>query len=163
MRFIEGQRGQFRVTTDAAPESGVELVKIGRFAVGVQFRDGRNSTATVSGTPRLGSAGVYTVVLRAMVDGQVAGESPFELTVVTMASPFKRSTAKKAAAAHKRTTAKKAARAAKAVPAKDAATVQKRATTKKAATAKKPAAKALDSPNRQASAFKRATGKKAAK
>jgi hypothetical protein len=112
--FAEGSLGTFTVKA-VRPSSTIRLSKVGRLASGVRFSDRHDGTAVISGTPRQGAAGIYTIVIDAWADrggGEIT--SPFTLVVrEAQASTFKRTTTRKTAAkmasTFKRSTTRKTA------------------------------------------------------
>jgi hypothetical protein len=61
--FTVGQGGTFTVTTTGSPTAA--LTESGALPGGVTFTDNHDGTATLAGTPAVGSAGTYTLTLTA--------------------------------------------------------------------------------------------------
>jgi hypothetical protein len=77
--FATGSNGSFTVTSSGYPTPS--LIETGGLPSGVSFVDNGDGTATLSGTPAAGSAGVYDVTITA-ANGLGSGSSqPFTLTV----------------------------------------------------------------------------------
>jgi len=61
--FTVGTAGSFTVTTDATPVAAVS--RTGTLPTGVTFVDNGDGTATLSGTPAAGTAGIYSLTITA--------------------------------------------------------------------------------------------------
>ena len=79
--FAVGTAGSFTVTTAAGNPSATTLTKSGTLPSGVSFTDNGNGTATIAGTPNVGSGGVYTVTLAATNGISPDASQTFTLTV----------------------------------------------------------------------------------
>lgn len=76
--FAVGTAGTFSVTTTGFPAS--TLTATGALPTGVTFVDNNNGTATLAGTPAAGTAGTYTLTLKATNSVNTATQT-FTLTV----------------------------------------------------------------------------------
>ena len=63
--FIDGQANSFGVTTTGFPSPSLSIGAITPALAGVSFVDNGNGTATLSGSPALGTAGTYTFTITA--------------------------------------------------------------------------------------------------
>src|SRR5438132_6822938 len=108
--FIEGEPGTFTVTTDAQSGPTISLTKIGRLAPGVRFKQNRDGTATISGTPQAGSAGLYTIVISASIGTRTAPTHSAFTLVVRKAATKSKSTKRRKATPFIRARAKKASK-----------------------------------------------------
>ncbi|HMF98824.1 MAG TPA: putative Ig domain-containing protein, partial [Vicinamibacterales bacterium] len=77
--FNVGALGSFTVTTAASPVANV-IAEIGGLPAGVTFVNNNNGTATLSGRPSAGTAGVYPLTITASNGGAPTNQS-FTLTV----------------------------------------------------------------------------------
>jgi hypothetical protein len=77
--FIQGDRGNFLVTTYASPLSS--LAEIGTLPPGVVFLDNGNGTAILAGTPPVGSDGSYGLFITASNGVGADATQAFTLTV----------------------------------------------------------------------------------
>jgi hypothetical protein len=77
--FSEGVAGTFTVTATGSPIP--TLTKSGSLPSGVSFVDNGNGTGTLSGTPALGSNGIYNLVLTAHNTASPDAKQNFTLTV----------------------------------------------------------------------------------
>lgn len=84
--FPLGAPSSFAIRTAGVPPVSAISV-VGSLPAGVTLTDNANGTATLSGTPAAGSAGVYAVTLRATQSGNPPVEQAFTLTV-TQAPTF---------------------------------------------------------------------------
>ncbi len=75
----EGSPGRFTVTATGAPTP--LFAEIGHLPSGVTFVDHRNGTATLSGTPKVGTKGTYTITIEASNGVKPAALQSFALTV----------------------------------------------------------------------------------
>ncbi len=78
--FTVGKKGSFEVTTSGYPTAAT-ITESGTLPKGVTFKNNKNGTATLSGTPAAKSGKVYTVTIKATNGvGKTASQS-FKLTV----------------------------------------------------------------------------------
>jgi hypothetical protein len=77
--------GVFTVTTSGSPTPS--LTETGPLPHGVTFTDNGNGTATLSGTPAAGSAGIYDITITAANGVSSNASQSFTLTVQTPAGP----------------------------------------------------------------------------
>ena len=77
--FTVGAAGSFSVTTTGYPLP--TITESGALPSGVTFTDNGNGTATLSGTPRTGTGGVYDISITASNGVTPAGSQAFTLTV----------------------------------------------------------------------------------
>jgi len=79
--FSEGAAGSFTVTTTAGNPATTTITKTGSLPSGVSFTDNGDGTATIAGTPSLGSRGVYTITITASNGVTPDATQTFTLTV----------------------------------------------------------------------------------
>jgi hypothetical protein len=79
--FSEGSAGSFTVTTTAGNPAATTLTKTGTLPSGVSFTDNGDGTATIAGTPNVGSQGVYTITITASNGITPDATQTFTLTV----------------------------------------------------------------------------------
>ena len=79
--FGEGSAGSFTVTTSAGNPTATTLTETGTLPGGVSFTDNGDGTATLAGTPNVGSHGVYTITITAGNGVSPAATQTFTLTV----------------------------------------------------------------------------------
>ncbi|MGH7138138.1 MAG: DUF4214 domain-containing protein, partial [Pirellulales bacterium] len=87
--FAEGSSNTFTVTATGVPTP--TLTETGALPTDVTFVDNANGTATLSGTPPVGTAGVYTITITAHNGVSPDATQTFTLTVsaaVIQSSPF---------------------------------------------------------------------------
>lgn len=77
--FTAGQAGTFTITTTGYPYPEISID--GDLPAGVTFADQDNGTATLSGTPAIGSGGSYTITITASNGVTPQAEQTFTLTV----------------------------------------------------------------------------------
>src|SRR6201999_3974449 len=63
--FAVGQHGTFTVTTTAGTPSTTTLSETGSLPTGVSFVDNGDGTATLAGTPDVGTGGSYPITITA--------------------------------------------------------------------------------------------------
>ena len=78
--FIEGTAGSFTVTTMGTPTPS--LSESGILPGGVSFQDNGNGTATLFGTPSIGTGGTYPITITAQNGVSPSATQSFTLTVV---------------------------------------------------------------------------------
>jgi hypothetical protein len=83
--FSEGSAGSFTVTTTAGNPTATTISTTGTLPAGLSFSDNGDGTATVAGTPDVGSRGTYTVTITA--SNGVAPDSTQTFTVTVNAPP----------------------------------------------------------------------------
>ena len=82
--FGEGDEGSF--TVSVSDEKKVHLVRSGDLPAGVRFvANEDNATATISGTPEIGSAGVYSLTLTAADANSQVAQQAYTLNVDAIA------------------------------------------------------------------------------
>jgi hypothetical protein len=79
--FTAGTTGSFTVTTSAGNPAATTLSKTGTLPTGVTFTDNGDGTATIAGTPGLGSGGVYPITITASNGAAPDATQSFTLTV----------------------------------------------------------------------------------
>jgi uncharacterized delta-60 repeat protein len=79
--FMVGAFGEFTVTTTGTPTPAISA--FGSLPDGVTFIDNGDGTATLSGVPPAGSAGVYILDIHAFSEVPPDAEQTFTLTIVT--------------------------------------------------------------------------------
>ncbi len=77
--FVEGSAGTFTVTSTGFPTAA--LSEVGLLPSGVSFVDNGDGTATLSGTPAVGSNGVYPITFKASNGVHPNATQSFTLTV----------------------------------------------------------------------------------
>jgi hypothetical protein len=77
--FSEGVAGSFTITTSANPTAGI--FRAGALPSGVSLVDNGDGTATLAGTPAVGSGGSYALTLTANNGTAPAGTQSFTLSV----------------------------------------------------------------------------------
>jgi hypothetical protein len=77
--FGVGQSGSFTVTTNGVPTAS--LTETGALPSGVTFKDNGDGTATLSGTPAAGTAGMYALTFTAANNVGIAATQTFFLLV----------------------------------------------------------------------------------
>ena len=77
--FVEGSAGSFTVTTSGLPAPA--LTETGTLPSGVTFSDNGDGTATLSGTPAVGTNGVYSFSIGASNGNSPDASQSFTLTV----------------------------------------------------------------------------------
>jgi hypothetical protein len=77
--FMVGQASSFTVTTAGFPVAAISLS--GTKPAGITFKDNRNGTATLSGTPGAGAGGTYSLVITANNGSGPPAQQLFTLTV----------------------------------------------------------------------------------
>jgi hypothetical protein len=77
--FLVGSLGEMTVTTTGYPIAS--LIESGSLPGGMTFHDNDNGTATLSGTPAVGTKGTYTLALTAKNGSSPHGRQTFVLTV----------------------------------------------------------------------------------
>jgi len=77
--FAVGTMGSFTVTSSGFPTSG--LSESGALPSGMSFQDNGDGTATLSGTPAAGSAGIYNLTITAANGVGPGAGQPFTLTI----------------------------------------------------------------------------------
>ena len=77
--FTAGQTGTFTVTTTGVPNS--RLSETGALPTGVTFKDNKDGTATLAGTPAAGSGGLYRFTITATNGVSPDATQTFTLTV----------------------------------------------------------------------------------
>src|SRR5208282_5413133 len=77
--FMVGTAGTFNVTTMGGMPTPT-LTEMGALPVGVTFVDNGNGTATLAGTPGVGTGGTYPITIKATNGGGTASQA-FTLTV----------------------------------------------------------------------------------
>jgi hypothetical protein len=82
--FTVGAAGSFTVTATGPPTPS--LTETGTLPSGVTFLDNGNGTATLSGTPASGTAGSYSLTIKAHNGVGIDASQNFTLTVVSAAS-----------------------------------------------------------------------------
>jgi IPT/TIG domain len=91
--FTAGTAGTFTVTTTGSPAPSI--TETGTLPSGVTFVDNGKGTATLSGTPATGTAGIYPITITAHNGAGADATQPFTLTVnasadtdLTISNPF---------------------------------------------------------------------------
>jgi hypothetical protein len=81
--FTVGTAGSFAVTTSPGFPLSTFITRTGALPSGVSFVDHGDGTATLAGTPDLGTAGIYTITITAGASGSVTADrlQTFTLTV----------------------------------------------------------------------------------
>jgi hypothetical protein len=79
--FTVGSAGSFAVTTTAGFPTTTAITKTGALPSGVTFTDNGDGTATLVGTPNVGSQGVYTIAITASNGVAPDATQAFTLTV----------------------------------------------------------------------------------
>ncbi|HJQ03232.1 MAG TPA: putative Ig domain-containing protein [Jatrophihabitans sp.] len=79
--FSEGSAGSFTVTTTAGNPATTTITSTGNLPTGVSFTDNGDGTATIAGTPSLGSQGIYTITITASNGVTPDATQSFTLTV----------------------------------------------------------------------------------
>ena len=79
--FSVGTAGTFTVTTSAGNPAATTLSETGTLPAGVTFHDNGDGTATLAGTPNVGSGGVYTLTITASNGVGTDATQAFTLTV----------------------------------------------------------------------------------
>jgi hypothetical protein len=79
--FSEGNAGSFTVTTTAGNPSTTTITSTGTRPSGVTFTDNGDGTATIAGTPNVGSQGVHTITITASNGITPDATQTFTLTV----------------------------------------------------------------------------------
>ncbi len=79
--FTVGSAGSFTVTTASSTQPTPSLSESGTLPTGVTFTDNGNGTATLSGTPAAGTAGVYNLTVTASNGVGSNATQAFTLTV----------------------------------------------------------------------------------
>src|SRR5215472_7677881 len=79
--FTVGTAGSFTVTATGSPTPA--LSEVGALPSGVTFKDNGNGTATLSGTPAVGTGGSYTLTITASNGVGTPANQTFTLTVST--------------------------------------------------------------------------------
>jgi hypothetical protein len=81
--FTAGQAGSFAVTATAGFPTTTTITKTGSLPAGVTFTDNGDGTATLAGTPAIGTGGSYPITITATASGGLAAPAtqPFTLTV----------------------------------------------------------------------------------
>jgi hypothetical protein len=77
--FTAGTLGTFTVTATGAPLPS--LSEVGALPNGVSFTDNHDGTATISGTPLVGTGGIYSISIKASNGVAPDAAQPFTLTV----------------------------------------------------------------------------------
>ncbi len=77
--FTAGTLGTFSVTTTGVPTAS--LTETGALPTGVSFVDNANGTATLSGTPGVGTGGIYSITIKAHNGIGTDASQVFTLTV----------------------------------------------------------------------------------
>jgi len=83
--FTQGAAGTFTVTTTGTPAPAI--TESGALPTGVKLTDNGNGTATLAGTPAIGSNASYPITITATGAGSPANQS-FTLTVLAQPSDF---------------------------------------------------------------------------
>jgi hypothetical protein len=80
--FTTGQAGSFTITTAGFPAgAAMTITQTGALPAGVTFTDNNNGTATLSGTPHVGTGGAYPITLTASNGVAPDTTQAFTLTV----------------------------------------------------------------------------------
>jgi hypothetical protein len=82
MTFPIGSATTFTITTSAGAPSATTITRTGKLPTGVTFKDNGDGTATLSGTPAVGTGGAYHITLTAG-NGVTNSTQAFTLTVGT--------------------------------------------------------------------------------
>jgi FG-GAP-like repeat/Putative Ig domain len=78
--FITGTDGSFTITATGFPTDA--LSESGTLPSGITFTDNGNGTATLSGTPAMGTAGAYSLTLKAKNGNQPNAKQSFTLNAI---------------------------------------------------------------------------------
>jgi hypothetical protein len=85
LNLVEGSVASFSVTTSGFPTPAIS--ETGALPTGMTFTDNGNDTATLSGTPAAGSAGVYPLTITASNGVAPDATQAFTLTIQSSANP----------------------------------------------------------------------------